>query len=351
MVGELVAKQEAIKAKERLIKEEEEKKKTKEAEEKALRKQKERQVFEERLSSIVGSKINDACELFLGRADNLKSVDRDRRTRVNDDLEKTRLEKQVDMLRKEYECIRKQMEELTRSVGQAGLKRAGSNVCIASPLEAPARGRARTMGTSNPSTQDFHKLLKAVNDTKEEKRLAEMEVQALRDRFERAVSKLVRQGRTPWSNLAKRMNEATDDDDDEHDQAAHQEEGLDDLTIRPSPPKHTSVRLARKMAVAEREDFVKETKKYIKRLRKHGLQIICGKEGISFVTCEQAINDIVELRASLAFDQRRPIPDNKANDVVPDSEAEDLHGETDLGPGIDGTQQVDVEDDDNIREG
>ncbi|GBG85332.1 hypothetical protein CBR_g39899 [Chara braunii] len=296
MAAELEARQEAIREKEKLIREEEEKRKIKQAEEKALKKQKERQDFEERISSIVGSKINDACELFLGRADISKNTDQMRCTCGNDDLEKQKLEKQIDMLRLEYEYIRKQMEKLTRSVGQVGHKRAASNVCITSPPEAPARAKARTMGAAaTPSTQDFNKLLKALSNMKEEKRIAELEVQALRERFERAVGKLVRQGRTPRSNLAKRMIEATDDDDIDQEQGCHNEEGLDDLTIRPSPPKRTSERLAKKEAVAEREEFVKETKKYLKRLRKHGLQILCGKEGIAFVTCEQAINEIAEL--------------------------------------------------------
>ncbi|GBG86143.1 hypothetical protein CBR_g41047 [Chara braunii] len=178
---------------------------------------------------------------------------------------------------------------------------------------------------------------------KEDKRIAELEVQALRERFEKAVNKLIRQGRTPRTNLAKRMNEVTDEDEQAPPRQA--EEGLDDITLRPSPPKRTSGRLATKAAVAERAEFVKETKKYLKRLKKHGLQILCGKEGITFVTCEQAINEIAELRASLAFDYRRPVQDNKEPRPIPDSDAEDAPDDATLPPDLDGTQQVDVDDD------
>ncbi|GBG63041.1 hypothetical protein CBR_g34740 [Chara braunii] len=272
MASELEARQEAIHEKERLLKEEEEKRKVKEAEEKALRKRKERQDFEERIGTIVGSKINNACELFLGKSDVQRHVaapDSSRTTHI--EVERDRLERQVDTLRCEYESIKKNMEEFTRTMKLSGnaLKRSGAGVCITSPSEAPARGKARVVGVGTPTSDDFQKLLKAFNAVKEGKRIADMEVQALKERFERAISKLVRQGRTPRSNLARRMNEALDDDDQDA-QETH-EDGLDDLTLPPSPPKRASERLAFKTATTERAEFLKETKKYLKRLKKHDL--------------------------------------------------------------------------------
>ncbi|GBG72147.1 hypothetical protein CBR_g11080 [Chara braunii] len=241
MASELEAKQEVIHEKERLLKEEDEKCKVKEAEEKALRKRKERQNFEERIGTLVGSKINDAGELFLGKSDAQRHVatpDSSRRTHIKAELD--RLERQVNTLRREYESIKKNMEELTRTVKLSGnaLKRSGVGVCITNPPEAPARGKARVVGVGTPTSDDFQKLLKAFNVVKEGKRIVDMEVQTLKERFERAISKLVRQGRTPRSNLARRMNEALDDDDQDA-QEAH-EDGLDDLTLRPSPPKRAS---------------------------------------------------------------------------------------------------------------
>ncbi|GBG85145.1 hypothetical protein CBR_g39711 [Chara braunii] len=194
MASELEARQEAIREKEKLLKEEEEKCKAKEAEEKALRKRKERQDFEERIGSIVGSKINHACELFWGRSDTQRHVsapDASRRSHI--EVERERLEKQVDTLRREYETIKKNMDELSRTVKLSGntLKRSGAGVCIASPPEAPARGKAKVVGVETPTSDDFQELLKAFHTVKEGKRIADMEVQALRERFERAVSKLV----------------------------------------------------------------------------------------------------------------------------------------------------------------
>ncbi|GBG64991.1 hypothetical protein CBR_g48740 [Chara braunii] len=310
MASELEASQEAIREKEKLLKEEEERRRAEEVEEKALRKLKERQDFEERISSIVGTKINDACELFLGKADQARSMPAlaDNRCREGNigvrhilDLEKERLEKHIEQLRREHETIKKNMEELTRSGKQTGnaLKRSAAGVCITSPPEALVRGKARVVGVATLTSDDFQKLLRAYNSVKEGKRIADMEVQALKERFEKAVSRLVRQGRTPRSNLSKRMNEATDDED--QDLHERHEDDLDDLTLRPSPPKRTYVS---KAAAIERADFLKETKKHLKRLKKHGLQILCGKEGITFVPCEQAINEIAELRTSLTFDLR-----------------------------------------------
>ncbi|GBG75010.1 hypothetical protein CBR_g19524 [Chara braunii] len=241
MASELEARQEAIREKERKMNEEEEKRKVKEAEDKALRKRKERQDFEERIGKIVGSKINDACELFLGKSHAQRHVaapESSQRTHI--EVERDRLERQIDTLRREYESIKKDMEKLTRTVKLSGnaLKRSGAGVCITSPLEAPARGKARVVGVGTPTFDDFQKLLKVFNTVKESKRIADMEVQALKERFERAISKLVRQGRTPRSNLTRRMNEALDDDD-RVAQEIH-EDGLDDLTLRPSPPKRVS---------------------------------------------------------------------------------------------------------------
>ncbi|GBG71994.1 hypothetical protein CBR_g10933 [Chara braunii] len=350
MASELEARQEAIREKERLLKEEEEKKKVREAEEKALRKLKERQDFEERISNIVGSKINDACDLFLGKTHPARSSAERRepreqpRTRLEDDTEKERLQKQIEQLRMDNECIRKSMEELSRVIkaSTAGAKRPSGGVCVASPPKAAPRGRPRVIGVGTPTSHDFRNLLKAYNQVKEGKRAADLEVHALKERFERAIDKLVRQGRTPHANLTRRMNEATDEDDPEHQDK--QEEALDDLILRPSPPKRTSGRLATNAAAAERVDFVKETKKHLKRLKKQGLQIRCNREGITFVTCEQAMNDIAEHRASLAFDFR---PDAaKAGRSAPESEIEevkeDAHEETTE------TQPVNIEDDERI---
>ncbi|GBG85587.1 hypothetical protein CBR_g40316 [Chara braunii] len=295
MAFELEARQETIREKERLLKEIEEKQKVKEAEEKALSKMKERQEFEERIGTIVGSKINDASELFLGRADQAKATTASgevgrrigpEKTAIKHlDAEKELMEKQIGLLRQEHEFIKKRMEELARTMKQTstGTKRPATGVCITSPPEAPARGKSKVMGVGTPTSQDFEKLLKAYNTVKEGKRIADMEVHTLRERFEKAVSKLVRQGRTPRANLTRRMYEATDDDEQEI--PAGREEGLDDLTLRPSPPKRTSGRLAMKAAVAEKAEFVKETKKYLKRLKKHGLQMLCAKEGVTFITC------------------------------------------------------------------
>ncbi|GBG71057.1 hypothetical protein CBR_g8356 [Chara braunii] len=211
------------------------------------------------------------------------------------------------------------------------------------PPEAPGRGKAKVIGVGTPTSQDFEKLLKAYNIVKEGKRIADLEVLALRDRFEKAVAKLVRQGRTPRVNLTRRMYEATDDEEQEIH--PRREEGLDDLTIRPSPPKRTSERLATKAAAAERAEFLKETKKYLKRLRKHGLQVLCSKEGITFVTCEQAFNDVAELRTATTFDERE-----SGRKVVPDSEAED--GREEERDGTDGqeTQPVNIDDEDRLAD-
>ncbi|GBG75688.1 hypothetical protein CBR_g20313 [Chara braunii] len=306
MASELEARQEAIREKEKLLKEEEERTKVKEAEEKALRKLKERQDFQERISNTVGSKINDACELFLGKSDTALAAGERRgsreqaRTRTDNDAEE-RLQKQIEQLRMDNEAIRKHMEELARAIklSTAGAKRPSGGVCIASPPEAPPRGRPRVMGVGTPTSQDFQKLLKAYNQVKEGKRTADLEVQALKERFERAIDKLVRQEQTPHSNFSRRMNDATDDD--ELEQQDRQDEALDNLILRPSPPKRTSGRLAMKAAMAERADFLKETRKHLKRLKKQGLQLLCNREGITFVTCDQAINDIAEHWASLAF--------------------------------------------------
>ncbi|GBG67966.1 hypothetical protein CBR_g1085 [Chara braunii] len=201
MASELEARQEAIHERERLLREDEERRKIEEAEEKALRKLKELQDFEDRISMIVGTKINEACDLFLGKADMGKAtgaVDNSRipndrfRIRPNIDLEKERVEKQVELLRQEHEFIKKQMEELTRSIRQAGVKRTSARVCITRPLDAPARGKARVMGVGTPPSHDFEKLLKAYNFVKEVKRIADLEVQAIKDKFDRVVAKLVR---------------------------------------------------------------------------------------------------------------------------------------------------------------
>ncbi|GBG69115.1 hypothetical protein CBR_g3813 [Chara braunii] len=326
MAMELEARQEALREKERQLKDEEEKRKIKEAEDKAIKKAKARQEFEERISNIIRSKINDACELFLGRADQAKAAmagaDGRRRMDLENpgirqiDIEKERMDRQIELLRQEYECINKKMDEI---------------------------GKAKVIGVGTPTSQDFEKLLKAYNTVKEGKRIADLEVLALRDRFEKAVAKLVRQGRTPRANLTRRMYEATDDEEQEI--LPRREEGLDDLTIRPSPPKSTSERLATKAAIVERAEFLKETKKYLKRLRKHGLQVLCGKEGITFVTCEQAINNIAELRTATTFDERE-----SGRKVVPDSEAED--GREEERDGTDGqeTQPVNIDDEDRIAD-
>ncbi|GBG66450.1 hypothetical protein CBR_g61493 [Chara braunii] len=352
MAMELEAQQEAIREKERQLKEEQ-KRKIKEAEEKALKKAKERQEFEERISNIVGSKINDACELFLGRADQTKPplVGTDNRRRVvlenagprQFDAKKERMDKQIEVLRQEYEYIKKKMDEMARSFKHnvTGSKRPATGVCISSPPEAPARGKAKVAGVGTPAPLEFEKLLKAYNAVKEGKRIAELEVQALRGRFDKAVAKLVKQGRTPRSNLNRRMHEATDDEEQEN--SARREEGLDDLTIRPSPPKRTSGRLATKAAATERAEFLKETTKYLRRLRKHGLQVLCGKEGITFATCEQAINDIAELRTATTFDERE-----SGQKIVPDSEADDGREDERDGLDVQDTQPVNVEDDDRL---
>ncbi|GBG69184.1 hypothetical protein CBR_g3883 [Chara braunii] len=346
MASELEARQEAIREKERLLKEEEEKRKAKEAKEKALRKRKERQDFEERIGSIVGSKINDACELFLGKSyaqRHVSAPDASRRSHI--EVERERLERQVDTLRREYETIKKNMDELSRTVKMSGntLKRSGTGVCITSPPEAPSSGKAKVVGVGTPTSDDFQKLLKAFHTVKEGKRITDMDVQALRERFERVVSKLGRQGRTPRSNLSRRMNEALDDDD--QDAQEMHEDGVDDLTLRPPPPKRVSERLASKNAATERAEFLKETKKYLKRLKKHGLQILCGKEGITFVTCEQAINEIDELRASLAFDLRpQPRPARQAQDSEVEEPKEDDQDRLDE----QATQHVDIDEDEPI---
>ncbi|GBG66496.1 hypothetical protein CBR_g63079 [Chara braunii] len=345
MASELEARQEAIREKERQLKKEEEKRKAKEAEEKALRKLKERQDFEERIGSIVGTKINDACELFLGKSDAMRASNVPEVLRTHDDIDRERLERQIEILRREYEAVKKNMEELTRSIRLSGnaMKRTGVGVCVTSPPEAPARGRAKIIGVDTPTSDDFQKLIKAYNSVKEGKRLADMEVQALKDKFERVVSRLVRQGRTPRSNLAKRMNEATDDE--ELDVHGHQEEGLDDLSLRPSPPRRTSGRLASKAAATEKADFIKETKKYLKRLKKQGLQTLCSKEGVTFVTCEQAVNELAELRTSLAFDLR---PQQKTDQRAPDSEVEEAKEDDHEAVDVQATQRVDIEDDEPI---
>ncbi|GBG85803.1 hypothetical protein CBR_g40612 [Chara braunii] len=350
MASELEARQEAIREKERHLKEEEEKKRAKEAEEKALKKMNDRQDFEDRISNIVGNKINDACELFLGKVDSARIIGERRgpveqpRLRVESDAERDRLQKQIEQLRVENEWIRKQMEELSRTTknSRAGAKRPGGGVCIASPPKAPAHGRPRVMGVGTPTSQDFQKLLKAYNQVKDGKRAAALEVQMLKERFERAIDKLVRQGRTPRSNLTKRMNDATDEDDPE--QHCRQDDALDDLILRPSPPKRTSGRLATKAAAAERADFLKETKKHLKRLKKQGLQLLYNREGITFCTYEQAINDIAEHRASSAFDFR-PEP-AKAGRPGPGSDTEDAKedGQEDAAD----TQPVNVEEDEQI---
>ncbi|GBG91233.1 hypothetical protein CBR_g52115 [Chara braunii] len=320
-----------------MLKEEEDRKKAKEAEDKALRKLKERQDFEERIGAIVGTKINDACEIFLGKTDKdrISPTDPARargvqlRGRATVDVEKEQLEKQIEVVRREHECIKKHMEELTRTLKQtsAGTKRAGSGVCITSPPEAPARGKARVLGTGTTTSSEFQKLLRAYNLMKEEKRMADIEVQALRDRFEKAMAKL------------------------RGDDQGQTEEGLDDLTLRPSPPKRTSDRLASKAAITERNEFIKETKKYLKRLKKHGLQILCGKEGISFVTCEQAINELAELRASLPFDFRPVARDNcKSTRAQQDSAAEEIRDDTEVGTDVQETQHIDADDDEQLGE-
>ncbi|GBG82910.1 hypothetical protein CBR_g36437 [Chara braunii] len=236
------------------------------------------------------------------------------------------------------------MEELGRSVKQGvlGSKRAAAGVCISSPPEAPARGKSIVIGVGTPTSYDFEKLLKAYNSMKEEKRISDMEVQALKERFEKAVAKLVKQGRTPRSNLTKRIYEATDDEDlDNH---GRREERRDDLTIRPSPPKRTFGRLAKKAAATKRAEFLKETKKYLKRLKKHDLQLLCGKEGITFITCEQVINEIAELRTALAFDDRQ----QKRARSIPDSEPDDNRDDDHDGVGGHATQPVEVDEDEQI---
>ncbi|GBG61618.1 hypothetical protein CBR_g22415 [Chara braunii] len=352
MASELEVRQEAIRERERLLKEEAEKKKIKDAEDKALRKLKERQDFEERIGTIVGTKINDACELFLGKVD-LNRMAGERKTsaeharpRIDEEAEKECLRKQIEQLRIENEWIKKNMKELSRTIKQsvADTKRTGAGVCITSPPEAPARGRPRLMGVGTPTSQDFQKLLRACNSIKEGKRAVDMEVQMLKERFERAIGKLVRQGRTPRSNLSKRINEVSDDDEPEN--LGKQDDALDDITLRPSPPKRTSRRLATKVAATERADFIKETKRHLKRLKKNGLQILCGREGISFTTCEQAINYIAEHRAALAFDFR---PEAfKVGRSAPESEAdeakEDVHDDGQA------TQPVDIDDEEHLAE-
>ncbi|GBG81230.1 hypothetical protein CBR_g31902 [Chara braunii] len=351
MASELEARQEVIQEKEKQVKEEEERQKAREAEEKASRKLKERQDFEDRISTMVGMKINNACDLFLGRSEGARTggigegarTFSNRAIRPSLDVDKDRLEKQIELLRREYELIKKQMEELFRSSRNVGMKRSGTGVCITSPPEAPPRGRPRAVGISTPTQNDFDKLLKAYNTMKEGKRIADLEVQAIKERFEKAVARLVRQGRTPRSNLSKRLNEATDDNDLEN--MGQPEEGLDDLTIRPSPPKRTSGRLAVKAALAERAEFVKETRKYLKRLKKNGLQILCNKEGITFVTCEQAINEISKLRASVAFDFRQPPKTGAAARAHHESDVEEAREADNEAQDVDATQHVDVADD------
>ncbi|GBG69970.1 hypothetical protein CBR_g4798 [Chara braunii] len=292
MASELEARQEVIQEKEKQVKEEEERRKAREAEEKASRKLKERQEFDDRISTMVGMKINNACDLFLGRSEGARiggigegaRTFSNRAVRPSLDVDKERLEKQIELLRREYELIKKQMEELTRSSRNA-----------------------------------------------------------IKERFEKAVARLVRQGRTPRSNLSKRLNKATDDDDLEN--LGQPEEGLDDLTVRPSPPKRTSGRLAVKAALAERAEFVKEMRKYLKRLKKNGLQMLCNKEGITFVTCEQAINEISELRVSLVFDFRQPPKTGAAARAHHESDVEEAREADNETSDVDATQHVDVADD------
>ncbi|GBG69127.1 hypothetical protein CBR_g3825 [Chara braunii] len=171
-----------------------------------------------------------------------------------------------------------------------------------------------------------------------------MEVQMSKDRFERAIGKLVRQGRTPRSNLSKRINDASDGDKPEN--LGEQDDALDDIIVRPSPPKRTSGRLASKATTTERADFIKETKKHLKRLKKNGLQILCGRKGISFTTCKQAINDFAKHRAALAFDFR---PEAfKVGRSAPESEADEAKEDAQDDGQV--TQPVDIDDEEHLAD-
>ncbi|GBG58641.1 hypothetical protein CBR_g40 [Chara braunii] len=256
--------------------------------------------------------------------------------------------KQIEGLRLEYGHIKKKMDEMYRSLKQniTSIKRPAMGVCISSPPEAPVRGKSKVIGVGTPTSQDFEKLLKAYNSVKEGECIADLEVQALRERFEKAVARLIRQGRTLRSNLTKHMDEATNDKD--QDNLPKRQDGLDDLTIRPSTPKRTSGRLATKAATLERAEFLEETKKYLKRLKKHGLQTLRDKEGLTFITCEQAINDIAELRTMIAFDGRQA--QTKPARSILESEADEGRDEDRDTVELHDTQPVEAEDKEHIAE-